>query len=61
MVAAQYTILSHILPGHQNWQELFGVGLVLLGSMGSYIYESMLSCVYGPLSQKDEEDSTDLQ
>ncbi len=55
MVAAQYTILSHILPGHQNWQELLGVGLVLLGSLLSYIYEAIVT----PANNKSSDNTDD--
>ena len=38
MLIPQYTVLSSILPGHQNWVEVVGVVLILLGSiMGSVI------------------------
>ena len=33
MIAAQYTVLSNILPGNQNWIEVVGVALVLIGSI----------------------------
>ncbi len=33
MLAAQYSILEEILPGHRNWQELVGVFLSLAGSI----------------------------
>ena len=32
MLAAQYTILNDIHPGHRNWIEVLGVFLVLLGA-----------------------------
>ena len=32
-LAAQYTVLSSILPGNRNWIEVVGVFLVLVGSM----------------------------
>ena len=36
---AQYTFLSGILPGHRNWIEVFGVVLVLVGTILSSIVE----------------------
>ncbi len=39
MVAAQYTILKHIHPGHHNWQEVLGVFLVILGSICPPLYD----------------------
>ncbi len=33
MLAAQYTVLKDIHGGHRNWQEMFGVVLVILSSM----------------------------
>ena len=32
LLIAQYTVLSSIMPGHRNWIEGLGVGLVLAGS-----------------------------
>ena len=43
MVAAQYTILKHILPGNQNWQELLGVAMVILGSMCPTVYDIVMT------------------
>ena len=39
MLAAQYTILKDIHPGHRNWIEVFGVLLVLLGATISSVVE----------------------
>ncbi len=39
MVAAQYSILQQILPGHRNWQELTGVFLCLAGSILPPVYD----------------------
>ncbi len=39
MLAAQYSILEEILPGHHNWQELTGVFLCLAGSMLPPVYD----------------------
>ena len=33
MVAAQYTVLKDIYPGHRNWIEIVGIGLVILGCL----------------------------
>ena len=38
-LVAQYTVLSEILPGHRNWIEVFGVVLVLIGTILSSIVE----------------------
>ena len=36
MLISQYTVLSSVMPGHQNWMEIVGVVLILIGSiMGS--------------------------
>ena len=35
MVIAQYTILKNIYPGHRNWIEILGVGLIILGCIVS--------------------------
>ena len=40
---AQYTLLSHILPGHRNWIEVVGVVLVLLGAAMSSVIELIRS------------------
>ena len=39
MLILQYTVLSSILPGHQNWIEGVGVVLVLIGCSMSTIME----------------------
>ena len=39
MLAAQYTILKDIHPGHRNWIEVLGVFLVLLGATISSVVE----------------------
>ena len=39
MVAAQYSILKHVLPGHHNWQEVCGVFLVIAGSILPPLYD----------------------
>ena len=39
MLAAQYTILKNIHPGHRNWIEVLGVFIVLLGATISSILE----------------------
>ncbi len=39
MVAAQYSVLREILPGHRNWEELFGVFLVICGSILPSMYD----------------------
>ena len=39
MLAAQYTILKDIHPGHRNWIEVLGVFVVLLGATISSILE----------------------
>ena len=39
MLAAQYTILKDIHPGHRNWIEVLGVLLVLLGATISSVVE----------------------
>ncbi len=39
MVAAQYTILRNIFPGHHNWQELVGVTVVVIASISLSIYD----------------------
>ena len=39
MLAAQYTILKDIHPGHRNWIEVLGVLLVLLGSIVSSVVD----------------------
>ena len=39
MVIAQYTVLKDIHPGHRNWIEMVGAGLVILG------------CIISPLIQ----------
>ena len=39
MLAAQYTILKDIHPGHRNWIEVLGVFIVLLGATASSILE----------------------
>ena len=39
MVVAQYTVLSHILRGHQNWIEVVGVALVVIGSIMNSLRE----------------------
>ena len=39
MLAAQYTILKDIHPGHRNWIEVLGVFLVLLGATVSSVVE----------------------
>ena len=41
MVAAQYSILQEILPGHRNWQELVGVALVIGGSIIPPLHNSI--------------------
>ena len=47
MLAAQYTILKDIHPGHRNWIEVLGVFLVLLGATISSVVEICRS--YQPL------------
>ena len=42
VLVAQYTILSHIFPGHRNWMEVIGVMMVLFGTILSSIYEIIL-------------------
>ena len=39
MLITQYTVLSSILPGHQNWIEAVGVALVLVGSITGSVVE----------------------
>ena len=39
MLAAQYTILKDIHPGHRNWIEVLGVFLVSLGATISSVLE----------------------
>ena len=39
MLIAQYTVLSSVLPGHRNWIEVLGVGLVLTGSVAKSLLE----------------------
>ena len=38
-LAAQYTILKNIYPGHRNWMEVLGVLFVLFGTMFSSLIE----------------------
>ena len=43
MLIAEYTVLSSILPGHQNWIEGVGVVLVLIGCWTPSIVEIIAS------------------
>ena len=47
VVIAQYTFLSHIQGGNHNWIELFGAGIVLIGSLSASIVRAKFKKDHG--------------